>query len=190
MPGDTANTWVSPADLREAGSAPSALSEMDAIFVKFMQSLGHDHETNTMDLINQIHQFQAQYGKNILPSKTKINAELLLNKLNVFNRLLSIYGILSLVILGLFFYSVFNHRVNRSKITKYVFWTMVLFFIFYTLGLGLRWYISGRAPWSNGYESELFAIGMWNYEREQSKYTDQKNHWVGWQLQQYSQPLS
>lgn len=156
VPGDTANTWVSPADLREAGSAPSALSEMDAIFVKFMQSLGHDHETNTMDLINQIHQFQAQYGKNILPSKTKINAELLLNKLNVFNRLLSIYGILSLVILGLFFYSVFNHRVNRSKITKYVFWTMVLFFIFYTLGLGLRWYISGRAPWSNGYESMIY----------------------------------
>jgi ABC-type transport system involved in cytochrome c biogenesis permease subunit len=28
--------------------------------------------------------------------------------------------------------------------------------IFHTLGLGLRWYISGRAPWSNGYESMIY----------------------------------
>jgi len=29
-------------------------------------------------------------------------------------------------------------------------------FIYYTFGLGLRWYIAGHAPWSNGYESMVF----------------------------------
>lgn len=29
-------------------------------------------------------------------------------------------------------------------------------FVFHTIGLGLRWYISGRAPWSNGYESMIY----------------------------------
>ena len=29
-------------------------------------------------------------------------------------------------------------------------------FIFHGLGIGLRWYISGHAPWSNGYEAVVF----------------------------------
>ena len=33
---------------------------------------------------------------------------------------------------------------------------MALGFVFHTIGLGLRWYISGRAPWSNGYESMIY----------------------------------
>ena len=32
----------------------------------------------------------------------------------------------------------------------------LLGFAFHTLGLGLRWYVSGRAPWSNGYESMIY----------------------------------
>src|SRR5690606_6402661 len=29
-------------------------------------------------------------------------------------------------------------------------------FFMHTFGLGLRWYVSGRAPWSNGYESMIY----------------------------------
>jgi ABC-type transport system involved in cytochrome c biogenesis permease subunit len=29
-------------------------------------------------------------------------------------------------------------------------------FVLHTIGLGLRWYVSGRAPWSNGYESMIY----------------------------------
>jgi cytochrome c-type biogenesis protein CcsB len=29
-------------------------------------------------------------------------------------------------------------------------------FFFHTLGIGLRWYVSERAPWSNGYESMIY----------------------------------
>ncbi|MBK8702301.1 MAG: cytochrome c biogenesis protein CcsA [Saprospiraceae bacterium] len=34
--------------------------------------------------------------------------------------------------------------------------SLLLAFLMHTLGLGLRWYISGRAPWSNGYESMIY----------------------------------
>ena len=30
-------------------------------------------------------------------------------------------------------------------------------FVIYTAGLALRWYISGHAPWSNGYEAMIFV---------------------------------
>lgn len=33
---------------------------------------------------------------------------------------------------------------------------MFVAFVFHTIGLGMRWYVSGRAPWSNGYESMIY----------------------------------
>ena len=39
---------------------------------------------------------------------------------------------------------------------KILFSLAVAGFIFHTLGLGIRWYISGHSPMSNGYESMLF----------------------------------
>ena len=39
---------------------------------------------------------------------------------------------------------------------KILFSLAVAGFIFHTLGLGVRWYISGHSPMSNGYESMLF----------------------------------
>ena len=34
---------------------------------------------------------------------------------------------------------------------------ILLMFILETAGLGIRWYISGHAPWSNGYESVVYV---------------------------------
>jgi cytochrome c-type biogenesis protein CcsB len=33
---------------------------------------------------------------------------------------------------------------------------MMIGFFFHTLGIGIRWYVSERAPWSNGYESMIY----------------------------------
>ncbi|MDP3445557.1 MAG: cytochrome c biogenesis protein CcsA, partial [Ignavibacteria bacterium] len=54
------------------------------------------------------------------------------------------------------FMNLFNERNWINKVLKYFFALIVLFFVFQTLGLGLRWYIAGRAPWSNGYESMIY----------------------------------
>ena len=37
-----------------------------------------------------------------------------------------------------------------------------------------------EAPLTKKFEKALFDIGRWNYEREAKKYSDQKNHWIGW----------
>jgi cytochrome c-type biogenesis protein CcsB len=43
-----------------------------------------------------------------------------------------------------------------DKVSKFSLYLLVLFFIDHTVGLALRWYISGHAPWSNGYESMIY----------------------------------
>jgi len=44
-----------------------------------------------------------------------------------------------------------------KAVTYFMKGTIVIFFIWHTAGLILRWYISGHAPWSNAYESILYV---------------------------------
>jgi ABC-type transport system involved in cytochrome c biogenesis permease subunit len=86
-----------------------------------------------------------------------LNAELLLNKLDIFNRLGSFYGLrCGLVFLALLFTAVFKPGINLTKVQNVSLWILTAGFALHTLGLGLRWYVSERAPWSNGYESMIY----------------------------------
>jgi cytochrome c-type biogenesis protein CcsB len=40
--------------------------------------------------------------------------------------------------------------------TRIAFYLLAAGFAAHTLGLAVRWYVSGRAPWSNGYESMIY----------------------------------
>lgn len=155
IPDDPGNTWISPADVREAPSIPPVIADMNQIFINYMttfQQGGQDPQGQ----INKISEFQKKYAAAIYPSDSKIGAEILLNRLDIFGKLKNIYGLGALIILGLFFYTVFSTRANKKRITKIVFLTLCVTFAFQTLGLALRWYVSGRAPWSNGYESMIY----------------------------------
>jgi cytochrome c-type biogenesis protein CcsB len=48
---------------------------------------------------------------------------------------------------------VIKGRKEKSLLVKILGWLLSGGFLFHTLGLGLRWYIAGHAPMSNGYES-------------------------------------
>jgi cytochrome c-type biogenesis protein CcsB len=107
-------------------------------------------------MVAELDQYQQKYGGAILPSEGTVNAELLLNKLNIFSRLTGFYALLGLAFLVMLFGSVFNPKLNLKSISKIAFWGLAFGFFMHTFGLGLRWYISGRAPWSNGYESLIY----------------------------------
>jgi cytochrome c-type biogenesis protein CcsB len=85
-----------------------------------------------------------------------VKAEILLNKLNLFNRLAVAYTLLGVTFLFLLFYAVFRPNANLETVYKILFALVLISFACHTAGLGLRWYVSGRAPWSNGYESMIY----------------------------------
>jgi cytochrome c-type biogenesis protein CcsB len=77
-------------------------------------------------------------------------------KLNIFEKLFPFYASVGLVMLIGLITSVIRGRKERSLILKVLGWLLFAGFLFHTLGLGLRWYIAGHAPMSNGYESMIF----------------------------------
>lgn len=90
-----------------------------------------------------------------LASDRKINAEILYNKLQIFIVLRNVYSILSVVLLFLAF--VDNLYVKKKKILTWLLnisiMALGLAFLYHTFGMIMRWYLTGHAPWSNGYES-------------------------------------
>ena len=91
----------------------------------------------------------------LLPSKSKVSKEIGYNNSKIFIKLKNLYALLSVILLILAF--VDNLKSKRNKILKYAlnFFIVILAlgFIYHTYGMGLRWYLSGHAPWSNGYEA-------------------------------------
>ncbi len=101
---------------------------------------------------------QRQYTpEKILPTPNHISLEIFYNNANIFIFLRNVFGILSVFLLGLAFIDVL--RSKRSKVLNMMmnFFIILLAagFVYHTFGMGLRWYLSGHAPWSNGYEALL-----------------------------------
>ncbi len=52
--------------------------------------------------------------------------------------------------------NLFNAKFKLIRLKKLAFLFILILFLAETAGLAIRWYISGHAPWSNGYESMVF----------------------------------
>ena len=152
--------WLSAADLQQNAESHE-IHEVKDLLVNYLNAIQEGSNAGNFELadgnLNSIKAFQEINGSSLIPSKTQIHAELFLNKLNVFNRLIGIFAILALLITGVFLYLTVQTKKNAiSKWTTACFYILTLLFLIYTLGLGLRWYVSERAPWSNGYESMIY----------------------------------
>lgn len=106
--------------------------------------------------VDSIKAFQEKYGEAIIPNSSVINAEILYNNLKIFDRLYPIYLIAGLFLLVFIFIRLARPELSLSTIMRVIFVITVLAFIAHTISLGLRWYVSGHAPWSNGYEAMLY----------------------------------
>ena len=154
-PRDSHNPWFKPAERVVGLEANDSAFIADVIPYYFM-AIGAANYAQASELAEGIHNFQQRFGADIVPSQAKVNAELLYNKLGIFDRLGKYFGVVGMVLLILVFVQIFKERKWINKSVSVFYWIIVLFFIFQTLGLAIRWYISGRAPWSNGYESMIY----------------------------------
>src|SRR5690606_10368054 len=96
-------------------------------------------------------------GAAVYPEAKMLEAELFYNELNLGNRLFGFFWILGAFMLVLAIIKLFKQYkfVNIS-------WNMGLVLtwlglVLFTFHLGLRWYIAGRAPWSDGFEMLVFV---------------------------------
>ena len=100
--------------------------------------------------------YQKKFGGKIIQDNTHIKAEILYNHLNIFPRLIPIYLLSGFLLLFVIMYKMLRPKSSIKWIVRFFFVVILLAFIAQTFNMGLRWYVSGHAPWSNGYESMIY----------------------------------
>lgn len=108
------------------------------------------------EFIGHISQYQKKVGKDVIPSPTQLDNELFFDEIDIFPKLTIAYVASGFVLFIIAFASVFNKNLQHRAITYFFFTLLALLFAAHTFGMGLRWYISGHAPWSDTYESLLY----------------------------------
>ena len=106
--------------------------------------------------VEKLKSYQEQYGSEIIPSESRIKAEIFFNHAKIFERLTPVYLLSGLLLLCFIFAKMVKPTLRIATVTKIVFAVNVIAFAAHTGGLGLRWYISTHAPWSDGYESMIY----------------------------------
>ncbi|PRZ01775.1 cytochrome c-type biogenesis protein CcsB [Marinilabilia salmonicolor] len=152
---ERSNPWLIPS------KAPEGLSAKDSLFVAsampaFIVSLRENNNEKALSVLEDMSEFQSVHGGRLLPSETIRDAEILYNRLNIFMWLATFFFVLGIIlvlynILGLV-YPPFSKRVVETASL----WIIGAGFLYHSFGMVLRWYVSGHAPWSNGYESMIF----------------------------------
>jgi cytochrome c-type biogenesis protein CcsB len=156
VPNDTENRWVSP-----SAEDFYTITGNDSVFVRnafrqYVMSLVAGENDQADYILDGIKQYQRKYGKEVMPSATKLQLEIRFNKLNIFERLYPYYMLTGFFLLIITFIKIFKARAKL----KYMVWLgqglVVIGFLIHLFGLVLRWYVSGHEPWSNGYESMIY----------------------------------
>lgn len=159
--GDENNKWIARTDLSTIN-----IKTQDSAFVKniipyYAQSLSGALKSGNYklpdELLEGIHAYQEKYGNAVAPSQRKVALEIFYNKYDIFRNLFWQYMLAGVLMIILLVVQIFNdgklirYAINFFKVL------ILLLFLYHLVGLGIRWYISGHVPWSNGYESMIYV---------------------------------
>ena len=153
---DNTHTWGSAQE-----ALKTAISKDDSLYLKTIipllaDAVESDNVVGVRRIALSISEYQKRFAKYDLPSKSKISAELLYYKLGIFEKLFPFYATVGLIMLIGLITMVIKGGNKKSKFVQALSWLLFVGFLFHTFGIALRWYIAGRAPMSNGYESMIF----------------------------------
>jgi len=154
-PKDKNHAWYHPKE-------PIHVQGEDSLFIKksilmLSQALkAHDYDSADM-YINGIKKYQNTYGKEVMPSETKIKTEILYNNINIFKKLFPYYLLIGFILVIALVAKIISPKMSIKWLFRIAFLVLSIAFLMHTIGLGARWYIAGRAPWSNGFESMTYV---------------------------------
>ena len=161
---DENNKWVSAVEYRSGN-----YQVQDSLYSNFIrnaipfylnslqQSIVTGDYSQPDRMLEAFKQNQKNHGEEVLPSDNKVKTEIIYNKLDLFNRLYKYYAMVGVILFLVLMIQIFKERKILKAFAYLLKGTIILFFIWHTIGLVLRWYISGHAPWSDAYESILYV---------------------------------
>ncbi len=162
IPNDENNKWVSQPETTNAnfkGTDSVFVRQSLPVYLQFLQEAKRNKNYIEADqVLDGIKKFQQKHGAEVIPSKDKIDLEITYNKVNIFTKLAKYYALTGSLLI---FFIILQIFYSTSKIIRFISKALIVIiiglFVFHTLGLIARWYISGHAPWSNAYESIIYV---------------------------------
>ncbi len=148
--------WGSPEEALKFAPATADSSYLQNIMPVLASSLGKGRLADVKQVVETIDAYQERYAGYDLPSESRTKAEMLYYRLNIFEKLFPFYATTGILMLIALIIMVIRGSGKKSPVIRIAAWILFAGFLFHTFGLGLRWYISGHSPMSNGYESMLF----------------------------------
>jgi cytochrome c-type biogenesis protein CcsB len=158
-PNDLTKTWYSPLNADTAFNGNDSLFAKGVVPVYFNEikkSVTSGNWNLPDDALEAINKFQQKFGGDIVLSSSKVKMEVFYNRVGIFERLGSVYGLVGFLLLVFQFISVLNPSFRFKWLIKSATLLIITCFVLHLAGLVLRWYISGHAPWSNAYESLVY----------------------------------
>ena len=164
-PNDLNNTWVSYSELKDENFVGIDSLFVNNIFPLYLRELDNSIKFNDYKqaegMLESIKGFQLKYSRDIMPTDNRIKAEVLYNKINVFEKLFIWYFSVGMLYFLFIVFDIFSDNSLIKKTIKYILLLFkssifILFFV-HTLGLIARWFISGHAPWGDAYESMIYV---------------------------------
>lgn len=158
---DASKTWHVP--LSQEVMQLDSTSSMRAL--RYIAGLDEAAKSNQYgkvnDLLVQLKDYQRSEAGEICPSESKVNIEISYNKMGIFKNSMYSYLLLGFALLIVFFVRIFTQPTITAEkkfkiIGRILVGFLIVIFAYHGTGLGFRWYISGHAPWSNGYEAVVF----------------------------------
>ena len=163
--GEPNNTWFVPFD-RELFKYDTVSS---GVALRYLTALDKAGKSNSygeaLDLLNEFKALQRSQGEKVALSDSAIGIEISYNKMNIFKNSYRSYLLLGLILLVLYFINILKKPTERAMkqyaVVKKIFVVFVaVIFVYHVVGLCFRSYISGDAPWSNGYEALIFIAAV------------------------------
>ena len=160
IPNDENNTWANvysfPNEMLDSTEFKPALIYQTYLNEANVASTSGNYE-KAVHLLDLLIDFQQKYGAEVVPSPTKVKWENLYHQYNIFNKLAYFFQSFGFLLLLINFWFIFKPGPYIRKVHFVAIVVTIAAIIVYTFGLALRWYLSGHAPWSNGYEAMVFV---------------------------------
>ena len=147
--------WYSPLEAMQEFSGQNQAAIGSVVRGLFNSTMDFDWNSAN-NYIDMIALYQDKVGTDIKPTASKINAEIVFNKLDIFFNLTLAYVLLGFVMVVLAFVVIFKPEFKPAKTTKIILAILSILFAIQTFGMGYRWYLSGHAPWSDIYETLIY----------------------------------
>jgi cytochrome c-type biogenesis protein CcsB len=159
VPDDPTDKWYAPGDSITISQGNDTIN-ISHILSLYYQTVNASLQTGDWSLANEylgyVKTYQKRYGSSIMPPAGRQNLELWYNKASIFDRVSNMYGLFGFIVLILNFIALLSVKFKVRLINRITFFIFLLLFVLHAAGLAIRWYISGHAPWSNGYEALVY----------------------------------